>query len=177
MDLKATHFLRNEILDADAVDPNSYKFLEPKKLDRHTKAFLKQAKFKKIDELSPRGFKPKSQFYRKEMNPLDYAPSVPVQPDLDRKLKQFYKGSTRKFSINRAIDSKETFIASGGPSSHFVSARSIARQKFLAPHIAQALNMDAFLGNENQEQSDCLFGSTPEQSMGEVSHMHTFRSL
>ena len=60
MDLKATHFLRDKIMDADALDPASYKMLEPKKLDRHTKSFLMQAKFKKIDELSPRGFKPTS---------------------------------------------------------------------------------------------------------------------
>ena len=60
MDLKATHFTRHEIMDANALDPASYKFLEPKKLDRHTKTFLMQAKYKKMDDLSPRGFKPKS---------------------------------------------------------------------------------------------------------------------
>jgi len=60
MDLKATHFMRDKIMDADALDPASYKFLEPKKLDRHTKSFLFQAKFRKMDNLQPRGFKPKS---------------------------------------------------------------------------------------------------------------------
>ena len=55
------------------------------------------------------------------MNPLDFAPSVAVQPELDNKIKSFYKVPARKFSINRAIDSKETFIASGGPSAHIVS--------------------------------------------------------
>lgn len=61
------------------------------------------------------------------MNPLDYAPSVAVQPELDKKLKSFYKVPARKHSINRAIDAKETFIASGGPSAHIVSARTTAR--------------------------------------------------
>ena len=49
------------------MDPESYKFLEPKKLDRHTKSFLQRNKFKSIDEvpqMTPRGFKPTSQFYR-----------------------------------------------------------------------------------------------------------------
>ena len=93
MDLKATHFWREEIMDYNALDPASYKFLEPnhEKLDRHTKTFLMQAKFKKIDEMTPRGFKPTSQFYRREMNPLDFAPAVAVQPELDNKLKSFYK--------------------------------------------------------------------------------------
>ena len=48
-------------------------------------------------------------------------------------LKSFYKIPARRFSINRPIDSKETFIASGGPSKHFVSARAVGRQKFLLP--------------------------------------------
>ena len=134
-------------MEADSLDPASYKFLEPQKLDRHTKSFLMQAKFRKMDELSPRGFKPTSQFYRQEMNPLDYAPSVAVQPELDNKLKSFYKVPAQKYSINRAIDSKETFIASGGPSSHFVSARSIAREKFVRENQNNAFdNMLPFRG-------------------------------
>ena len=107
--------------------------LEPKRLDRHTKAFIRESKTKKIDSLTPRGNKPTSQFCRQECNPLDYAPSVAVHPELDSKLKSFYKVSARKHSINRPIDEKETFIASGGPSSHIVSARAVARQRFLAP--------------------------------------------
>lgn len=120
-------------MDANSLDPASYKLLEPKQLDRHMKAFLRMAKVKETDELSPRGFKPKSQFFRREANPLDKASSVPLQPEFDKKLKSFYKVPKRKFSITRPIDSKETFIASGGPSVHIVSARAVARAKFLLP--------------------------------------------
>ena len=137
MDFKSTHFTREKIMDANSLDPESYKLLQPKKLDRHTRSFLMQQKFKKMDSLTPRGFKPTSQFYRKELNPLDLAPSVAVEPTLDSKLKSFYKVPKRKFSINRPIDSKETFIASGGPSKHFVSARTVAREKFLSPVALQ----------------------------------------
>lgn len=75
----------------------------------------------------PAGFKPKNKFYRGEANPLDRAPVVAVHPELDSKVKQFYKVNMRKWSVTRPIDTKESFIASGGPSKHFVSQRAVGR--------------------------------------------------
>ena len=127
MHLKATHFKKNKMADANPLDKASYKFLESDRIDRHMKTFMMQTKFKKVDELTPRGFKPRSQFHREECNPLDIAPAVAMHPELDGKLKTFFKGSAKKFSVNRPIDSKETFIASGGPSQYIVSAREVGR--------------------------------------------------
>ena len=127
-------------MEANSLDPASYKLLEPKVVDRHTKAFFRQSNKKCKDEMSPRGFKPTSTFFRKESNPLDRAPSVALHPILDKKLKKFYKVPARKHSINRPIDSKETFIASGGPSAYFVSARNEGRQKFRRASYLESAN-------------------------------------
>ncbi len=35
LNIKGTHFKKAKILDANALDPESYKFLESKTLDRH----------------------------------------------------------------------------------------------------------------------------------------------
>jgi len=35
MDIKSTHFLKAPILNYSPLDPNSYKLLEPKVMDRH----------------------------------------------------------------------------------------------------------------------------------------------
>ena len=75
----------------------------------------------KIDEMTPAGFKPRSTFFREAANPLDRAPTVTKNPELDSKVKSFYKVKERKWSVNRPIDTTESFIASGGPSKHFVS--------------------------------------------------------
>ena len=127
LNIKGTHFKKAKILDANALDPESYKFLESKTLDRHQKSFLRQAKYRKTDELTCQGFKPKSEFHRREANPLDKAPFEPLHPELDKKLKNFFKVPARKFSVTRPIDTKETMIASGGPSAHIISARAMAR--------------------------------------------------
>ena len=133
LDIGSTYFNKNPILDYSPLDPKSYKLLEPKTMDRHQKRFMRLAKKHKYDEMQPAGFKPRSTFLRQECNPLDYAPTTQVHPELDDKLKKFYKVSERKWSVNRPIDSKESFIASGGPSLHFVSSRELGRQKFLSP--------------------------------------------
>lgn len=148
LNIKGTHFKKEKILDADALDPASYKFLESKTLDRHQKSFLMQSKHRKVDEMTCVGFKPKSQFYRKEANPLDRAPAIAHHPELDKKLKSFYKVPARKFSVSRPIDAKETFIASGGPSSHIISAREITRQKFLSPDAERDYKLNAYLQND-----------------------------
>lgn len=70
-------------MEANSLDPASYKLLEPKEQDRHTKSFFRQSKRKRKDEMSPRGFKPTSTFFRREANPLDKAPSVALHPILD----------------------------------------------------------------------------------------------
>ena len=171
MEIKRTHFVRDEIMDADCLDPASYKLLEPKQLDRHMKAFLREAKTKKTDELSPRGFKPKSQFYRREANPIDKAPSIALHPMLDFKLKSFYKVPERKFSITRPIDSKETFIASGGPSAHIVSARAVNRTKFLLPKnkFSEMLGQTDFPSMSATKTFESLSNSE-EISGGQTSH-------
>ena len=143
MDIKSTHFIKAPILECSPLDPNSYKMLEPKVLDRHQKHFRAMAKRVKIDEMTPAGFKPKSTFFREEANPLDRAPAVAKHPGLDSKVKSFYKVKERKFSVSRPIDTTESFIASGGPSMHFVSQREVGRQKFLSPFSAREQNEDA----------------------------------
>ena len=41
MEIKGTHFVQEKIMDANCLDPASYKLLEPKHYDRHMKAFLR----------------------------------------------------------------------------------------------------------------------------------------
>lgn len=133
IDIGSTYFSKAPILDYSPLDPKSYKLLEPKTLDRHQRRFNRIKKRTNADEMQPAGFKPRSNFFREECNPLDRAPTIAIDSELDGKLKKFYRNKERKFSVTRPIDSKESFIASGGPSMHFVSSRELGRQKFLSP--------------------------------------------
>ena len=91
MDIKSTHFLKAPILDYSPLDPNSYKFLESQVPDRHQRHFMAMARRVKVDEMTPAGFKPKSMFHRQEANPLDRAPNIAKNPELDNKVKAFFK--------------------------------------------------------------------------------------
>ena len=132
MTLARTHFFYSDILDASSLDKSSYEYLESKLPHRHLRSIMMNKKLRDRHEVSPRGFKPTQTFRRDgALNPLDYAPSVVKHPELDPKLKQFYKVKARKHSINKPIDASESFLASGGPSNHFVTARENKRLSFV----------------------------------------------